>query len=94
MDAPLLVVSLRSWRGFIGAVSFKLMRFKMLLAHIPHCGQCVHRWPNAESTCEAFPAGIPPDIRYGEHDHREPYPGDRGIRFKKHAIEDLARPDP
>ena len=32
--------------------------------------------------CRAFPAGVPDAIWLGEHDHRTPYDGDRGIRFE------------
>jgi hypothetical protein len=32
--------------------------------------------------CKAFPKGVPIDILMDRHDHRKPYSGDNGIRFK------------
>ena len=47
---------------------------------IPQCLQCKHR--EIGGLCSAFPRGIPRDIWDGFHDHRDPYPGDGGIRFE------------
>ncbi len=32
--------------------------------------------------CTAYSKGIPIEISMGEHDHRKPFKGDKGIRFK------------
>ncbi len=47
------------------------------------CGNCQLLEHNTEGgpVCSAFPDGIPYEIVEGEHDHRESFPGDGGIRF-------------
>ena len=45
------------------------------------CNQCCYVGKDG-TTCRAFPRGIPDKILRGEVDHRKPYEGDRGIRFK------------
>jgi hypothetical protein len=44
------------------------------------CKHFDHANPLARK-CAAFPKGIPLPIWLGENDHREPFPGDHGIRF-------------
>ncbi len=50
----------------------------------PICFGCSHFLPysGAPLKCTAFIEGIPEAILSGEADHRKPYPGDNGIRFK------------
>ena len=31
--------------------------------------------------CDAFPEGLPENIRQGKFDHTEPYDGDHGVQF-------------
>lgn len=46
---------------------------------------CRHLHPGKGFYCDAFPAPgrIPDAILTNEHYHREPFPGDHGIRFEQ-----------
>lgn len=57
-------------------------RFVGQVDRIPPCWTCRHKTPGA-ATCTAFPGGIPADILDGRNQHREPYPGDNGIRYER-----------
>jgi hypothetical protein len=48
----------------------------------PICLQCRHLAPDGPMKCTAFPRGIPNPILFMEHDHRQPYKGDHGIRYE------------
>jgi hypothetical protein len=57
-----------------------------MITIIPQCFGCQRMADAAgrrpgEYRCEAFPSGIPAEILLNQHDHREPYPGDGGIRY-------------
>ena len=51
------------------------------------CWECRHL--GRGRTCAAFPAGIPLPVWTGEHDHRLPYPSDRGIHFETWTEEEI-----
>lgn len=58
------------------------------------CLDCIHLHdikPGQESTCDAFPEGIPQPIIWGNHDHLTPFDGDNGIRFEQQPGPPMAR---
>jgi hypothetical protein len=50
-------------------------------AILSQCSYCRRRGADGDR-CEAFPGGIPDEIRLNDFDHHRPYPGDGGMRFK------------
>ncbi len=44
------------------------------------CGTCRHY--RGRRVCAAYPDGIPTGIYLGSTDHRQPQPGDAGIRWE------------
>ena len=46
------------------------------------CLDCRHLIDLVESTCDAFPSGIPLEILQDRIPHDRHYPGDRGIQFE------------
>lgn len=46
------------------------------------CLTCRHYL--GSGACVAFWDGIPEEIFTGEHDHRQPFPGDGGYRWEAH----------
>ena len=55
------------------------------------CDYCRHRYlAFHQRRCAAFPDGIPMPIWRAQHEHRTPFPGDRGIRWEPLRPEDVA----
>jgi hypothetical protein len=54
----------------------------------PLCFTCKHfdrNQPRGVLKCAAFPSRIPEAILLADANHREPYPGDHGIRYEPQA---------
>jgi hypothetical protein len=45
------------------------------------CKSCSNHY-GGTIACAAYPDGIPRAILSNQHDHREPYPGDGGVRYE------------
>lgn len=49
---------------------------------LPICNFCKHFTDKENLKCKAFPVAIPEQIYFKAYDHRKPYEGDNGKRFK------------
>lgn len=48
----------------------------------PQCTNCIRLISGKIAICEAFPAGIPPEILDNSHDHVKSFKGDGGLLKK------------
>ncbi len=48
---------------------------------VSQCVWCAHRGADGAS-CQAFPEGIPSQILLNEHDHTQPFEGDKGTCYE------------
>ena len=48
---------------------------------ISQCIDCRH-WVKG-GACAAFPGGVPEAIKNNEVSHKNPYPGDNGVRYER-----------
>ena len=48
--------------------------------NISQCALCTRK--QFGPVCKVFPEQIPDAILLNQHDHRKPYPGDHGYRFR------------
>lgn len=71
------------------ADKFAMQEGEGTLIH-PQCESCTWRSPDDPFACTAFPE-IPDEILTNEVDHRQPYPGDRGIQYKAKDEESATR---
>lgn len=59
----------------------------MTIGQLPICDSCRRvdldrKEPMQAPPCEAFPDGIPDEIYFEGFDHRQPFEGDRGLRYE------------
>ena len=54
----------------------------MIPQDLPQCMECKH-FKMGLGKCDAFPKGIPDEIKSNYHDHTKPFKGDNGITFEK-----------
>ena len=62
----------------------------MTIGPVSQCSVCAHfkspldekDMDTAAPFCDAFPTAIPEEILANQADHRKPFPGDHGIRWK------------
>lgn len=62
-------------------------------AGLPLCESCARLDVSERGygyRCAAFPDGIPEEIYPGGFDHREPFPGDNGVRWQLSSEQDAA----
>lgn len=65
----------------------------MTTPSIPICESCAHLGPGPDGigfACDAFPSGIPAEIYPGGFDHRQPFAGDNGVRWRLSTEEGAA----